>query len=265
MTDAAERRREARLEWVRERRREGIEGVLKATALALPLPPSLADALRVPRAARAVICEIRRAEGDEALDVGAVAAALERLGATALAVCPDESRSGCSYTDILAAAQASSLPILARDAVLDPVQIVMARAHGAAAVVLEPALVPPQELRALCFQALDLGLEVVIEGASARELDAGLAVRRGSGEASVARVAAVAGSLGETHDMTCYERLAAGVPDASVRLACVGRCGKDVLDQLEALGYDAAIIDASALANGADAAAAERLLGQPRG
>ena len=57
---------------VGERRREGIEGVFKAQAIALPLPPSFHDALRVPRADRAAIADIRRRapeRGDHAWDI----------------------------------------------------------------------------------------------------------------------------------------------------------------------------------------------------
>lgn len=252
MNDLSEERIATRLRWIRDRKREGVEGGCRVTALALPLPPSLHDALRVPRADRAVVVELCRCPNGPGtpqvdLDVAALAGQLELLGATALAICPDESWSGCSYHDILSAAQATSLPILARDPVLDPLQIVMARAHGAAAIVVDPSVVPEREFRMLIMTALEYGLDVVLEVRTARDLELGMSVRRSAGDNGSARVVAVDGVQNGRFDTVTYERLAPGVPEHAIRLAVSGVRSPHEIAALELLGYDAFVVGLDAL------------------
>jgi indole-3-glycerol phosphate synthase len=268
MSVHSEERIASRLQWIRDRKREGVEGVFKATALALPLPPSLHDALRVPRADRALVVELCRCPNGPGttpidIEVGALASRLEALGATALAICPDENWSGCNYQDILSAAQATSLPILARDPILDPIQIVMARAHGAAAIVVDPSMVQEREFRMLIMTALEYGLDVVLEVRTARDLELGMSVRRGSGDNGSARVVAVDGVQNGKFDTFNYERLAPGVPEHAIRLAASGVRTAGEIAALENLGYDAFVVRMDVL--GADPTAQmQALAGEAR-
>ena len=160
---------ESRRRWVAERKLEGVEGVFRAQAAGLPLPPSFHDAVRVPRASRAVVVEIRReCDGQRyELSVSQLVRAAEQAGACAIAIWPTEEHGG-SYQDILTAAQSSPLPVVSRDPVVDPVQIVMARAHGAAAVTVPIGLLNEDELRALFRQSVDLGVYEAVGGSVAR-------------------------------------------------------------------------------------------------
>ena len=155
-----------------------------------------------------------------------------------MSICPDEAHSGCSYSDILAVAQTISLPIICQDPVLDPLQIVMARAHGAAAVVMHPSLVGSQELRALGHVALEYGLDVVLEIRSARDLELGSSLRRGHSDPGIARVVALNGR-GATAEYRLYERMLPALPEHVVRMATSTAASVEEMAQLEAIGFDA--------------------------
>lgn len=233
---------ENRRAWVEERKREGVEGVYKAQALALPLPPSFNDALRVPRAERPVIAQLMRrsASGvDIEMDIATVVPRLEAAGVSALAIHTDEEHFGGSYHDILAAAQCTSLPILCMDLVLDPVQITMARAHGAAAVVLDAGILSDKELRALFRHALDLGLDVLVTVQNATELARASRIRRGSSESAGIRIFGINIELsGDTAaDVASYERLAPGIPEHAVGVV-MHPVNSGSWPRLEAMGYD---------------------------
>lgn len=254
---------DARRAWVAARREEGVEGVFRATAVALPLPPSFHDALRVARSERAVVAEVFRTDPGtgESWDIEPAArvGALEALGASAIAMHVDEDRRGSSHGDLLAAAQSTSLPILCRDLILDPVQIVMARAHGAAAVSLHAGVLSDRELKALFREALDLGLDVMLEVTSARELDHASRLRRGSSESAAVRIIAV----DACGDPANWERLRPGIPEHAVAVA-TGVCTPEHLAAAEEAGFDAFFVGAPLLCPDPTDAAAT-WLGEPIG
>lgn len=259
---------DARRRWVVERRREGVEGVYKAQALSLPLPPSFHDAVRVPRAEHAVIAGFkRRAFGSEheyRTSVTEFVTQAEAAGACAIAIWPDEEFHSGTYHDILAAAQATSLPVLSRDPIVDPVQIVMARAHGAAAVTLDVAWLADDELRALFRQAMDIGLDILVEAHTALELERVAGFRLGSAEASGARVVGVAATNAAGRaDATQYERLAPAVPQYAAGIATAGIESPTDARAVEAMGYEACIVSDPLLAAASVAAAMHAFAGEP--
>jgi indole-3-glycerol phosphate synthase len=238
---------EARRRWVADRRREGVEGVYKAQAIALPLPPSFHDAVRVPRAERAIVAGYKRVFDGGAErsphEVAEFVARAEAAGACAVAIWPDETAHDGSYHDILAAAQSSSLPVLSRDPVIDPVQIVMARAHGAAAVTLDVSVLNDEEFRALFRQALDLGLDVLAEAHSALELDRIACFRMGSAGGSGARLVGLSAiDASGAADLAQYERLWPGLPEFAATVATSGISTHEHVVSLESIGFDAMLV-----------------------
>lgn len=236
---------ESRRRWILENRKAGVEGVFKAQAIALPLPPSFNDGVRVARADRAVIVGLKRRGGpgrpaEYACDYAELARLAEARGACALAVWPEEDFFGGSYHDILALAQTTSLPIWSRDPVVDPLQIVFARAHGAAAITIEVGLVGDDELRALNRQAGELGLDVVLEGSKAADLERIASFRMGSSDTTGARIVAVGGSALES--VPEYERLAALLPEFAASIATSSIDDPNAIDKLEGAGYEAFLV-----------------------
>jgi len=95
----------------------------------------------------------------------------EQAGAGALSVLTDGTYFGGSLDDLLLARACTALPILRKEFILDPYQVVEARAYGADAILLIAALLDRPEIEALSGLALELGLEVLLEVHSAEELE----------------------------------------------------------------------------------------------
>jgi len=77
---------------------------------------------------------------------------------------------GGSLEDLRQARDATSLPILRKDFILDPIQICEARVAGADAVLLIAAALPPKHLSSLFETAMSLGMTPVVEVHNEAEL-----------------------------------------------------------------------------------------------
>jgi indole-3-glycerol phosphate synthase len=99
----------------------------------------------------------------ENADVGAIAGAYERGGASALSVLTERPNFEGSLADLRAARAACGLPILRKDFIVDLYQLHEARAAGADAVLLIVAALDQDELASLHELALTLGLDVLVE------------------------------------------------------------------------------------------------------
>ena len=154
--------------------------VVEREAAQAPRAPSLAAALR--RSTVAVIAEVKRRSPSagsirEDLDPADRAARYARHGAAAISVLTDAPFFGGSMADLRAAAARTRVPVLRKDFILDELQVLEARAAGAAAVLLIVRALPPARLAALMAATaaaeLDALVEVHTRDEVARALDAG--------------------------------------------------------------------------------------------
>ncbi len=99
-----------------------------------------------------------------------VTAAYARYGASMISILTDLPSFGGSAND-LRSARFNNLPILRKDFILDPYQIVESRAMGADVILLIAACLQPDETRSLAARAHELGLEVLLEIHEESELD----------------------------------------------------------------------------------------------
>ncbi|MEI6737100.1 MAG: indole-3-glycerol phosphate synthase TrpC [Pseudomonadota bacterium] len=118
----------------------------------------------------AVIAEIKkqspsagRFRADDDFDVARFAASYEANGAACLSVLTDHDYFGGTAGDLRAARAACELPILRKDFIVDPYQIVEARAMGADAVLFIVDVVPIDVFREWEKLATALSLAVLIE------------------------------------------------------------------------------------------------------
>ena len=102
----------------------------------------------------------------------------EAAGACAISVLTDERFFSGSLRNLVLARDAVSIPVLRKDFIIDAYQIYEARAHGADAILLIVAALPPSQLTTLMEVATSLGLESLVEVHSKDELD--VAVRAGA-------------------------------------------------------------------------------------
>src|SRR3954466_6672163 len=108
--------------------------------------------------------------------VADVVSAYERGGAAALSILTEERHFGGSLDDLRAAREASALPILRKDFVIDPYQVYETAAWGADALLLIVAALQPRELADLYGEARGLDLDVLVEVHTEEELDRALEV-----------------------------------------------------------------------------------------
>jgi indole-3-glycerol phosphate synthase len=115
-----------------------------------------------------VIAEVKRRSPSkgwlaEIPDPAALATSYERGGAAAISVLTEERRFGGSLADLDAVRAAVATPLLRKDFVVEPYQLLEARAHGADLVLLIVAALPGDELTRLHDHARELGLTALVE------------------------------------------------------------------------------------------------------
>ena len=116
----------------------------------------------------AVIAEVKKASPSKGtirpdFDPTAIARSYAAAGAACLSVLTDEAFFQGHDDYLIDARAAAPLPTLRKDFVVDPYQLVEARAMGADCVLLIVAALRPNELRDYYAAALDLGLDVLVE------------------------------------------------------------------------------------------------------
>lgn len=181
----------------------------------------------------------------------------EAAGARALSVLTDGPGFGGSLDDLRAAREASGLPVLRKDFVLDPLQVVEARAAGADAVLLIVRAVDGGTLRELLEVTEEMGMDALVEVHDEEEL----AVALGAG----ARCAGVNARDLETFevDLDRSGELVGRVPPELVAVAESGIHGADDVDRMGAAGADAVLVG-TALMGRPVAEALTPLVGRPR-
>ncbi|HEV8282577.1 MAG TPA: pyridoxal-phosphate dependent enzyme, partial [Candidatus Limnocylindrales bacterium] len=191
----------------------------------------------------------RIASADE--DLRARARAYEAGGAAAISVLCEPHWFGGSIDDLRGVREAVSIPVLAKEFVVDPRQLELVRAAGADVVLLLAVLHPAAELAALVEQAIDLGLEALVEAHDERELEAALATN--------ARLIGINNrDLGTLEvDIERAERLRPLVPDDRIVIAESGVRDPSTVGRWRALGFDGALVG-EALMRSADPSAAVR-------
>jgi indole-3-glycerol phosphate synthase len=153
-------------------RRPADSGVRSLPPVTMP-NPFVAAIQR--RRGSAVIAEIKLASprlGSLAgrFDPAALAASYAGHGAAALSVVVEPEFFGGSYELLTLCQRASGLPAIAKDFVVDPLQIEWARAAGASAVLLIAAILSAEQLRAYAAIARGLGLAPLVETHSRADL-----------------------------------------------------------------------------------------------
>lgn len=166
LADAAARREAAPL--------AQVEAAATARPAALDARAALSPADRVK-----VIAEVKRASpsrGDLAsiADPAALAASYETGGASAISVLTEGRRFKGSLADLEAVRDVVSVPVLRKDFVGDPYQVLEARAAGADLVLLIVAGLEQRRLVELHELVRQLGMTALVEAHSADEVSRGL-------------------------------------------------------------------------------------------
>jgi indole-3-glycerol phosphate synthase/phosphoribosylanthranilate isomerase len=165
-----------------------------------------------------------------------LALAYARNGAAALSVVTDAKHFGTSLADVRPMREATGLPVLVKDFVIDTVQVREAWAAGADALLLIARILDERRLRALLAEVESLGMTALVECHDEDDVAKALACG--------ARVVGVnnrdLSSLAT--DLGLSRRLAPRIPDGVIRVSESGLSLREHITELAPLGVDAFLI-----------------------
>ena len=209
----------------------------------------------------AIIAELKKASPSKGLlredyRPAVIARTYEEVGAAAISVLTDEEFFQGSLEDLAMVSQAVRIPVLRKDFILDPFQILEARAAGADAVLLIVAAHANKDLVELSAEArrqrLDVLCEVHDREELARALDLGFElIGVNSRDLKTLQV-----------DPRRHFELISSMPEEVLRVAESGiRTPADV-EQLMSVGYDAFLVGETLMRQPEPSAALALLLGR---
>jgi indole-3-glycerol phosphate synthase len=183
-----------------------------------------------------------------------VARRYESAGAVAISVLTDEPFFGGRMAHLEEVREATGLPVLRKDFVLDPWQVWEARAAGADAVLLIVAALTDAELRGLLGVAREAGLDALVEVHDRGELDGALSAG--------ARIVGVNNRDLKTLavSLDTAVALAPAIPDDVVAVAESGIRTGAHLRRLRDAGFDAFLVGEHLMSAPDPGEALERLL-----
>ncbi|MBW8851455.1 MAG: indole-3-glycerol phosphate synthase TrpC [Xanthomonadales bacterium] len=179
--DILQRILDRKAEEVADRRARAPLDALRARLADAPPARGFAAAIATKRDAGlpAVIAEVKKASPSKGViradfDPAAIAARYEAAGAACLSVLTDVDFFQGADAYLQQARAACALPVLRKDFTIDPYQAVEARVLGADAILLIVAALDDATMALLHREAMDLGLDVLVEVHDADELQRAL-------------------------------------------------------------------------------------------
>ncbi len=183
----------------------------------------------------ALICELKRkspSAGDilPGADPVEIAREYQAGGAACLSVLTDGPSFGGSLQDFADIRAAVDLPMLRKDFMIDPYQVIESRAHGADCVLVIMACLSDGQARELTDVALGLGMDVLLETHDETELERALRLPSpliGINNRDLKRMVT---------DLATTERLAPLVPADRVLVSESGVSSPENIERLRATG-----------------------------
>jgi len=232
-------------------RRRQSRSLSDVEAAAVAAPPALDALAALQRGERIkVIAEVKRASPSrgalaEIPDPADLARSYAAGGAAAVSVLTEERRFGGSLDDLSAVRAAVDIPVLRKDFIAEPYQVLEARAAGADLVLLIVAALDDATLARLHALVLELGMTPLVEPHDAEEVRRAVALG-----ASVIGVNARDLSTFEL-DRDLFGRLAPSIPDGTVRIAESAVSGVADVEHYRRAGADVVLVG-EALVTGGD-------------
>ncbi|MCW2764115.1 MAG: indole-3-glycerol phosphate synthase [Nocardioides sp.] len=211
-------------------------------------------------AGSSVIAEVKRrspSKGDLAAitDPAALARDYAAGGAAAISVLTEQRRFGGSLDDLRAVRAAVDTPVLRKDFIVEPYQLVEARAAGADLALLIVAALDDDLLRRLYDEAGQLGLTVLVEVHEEHETERAVALGAELIGVNARNLKTLAVDEGT------FARLAPLIPDDRVKVAESGITGPEDVRRLVAEGARAVLVGEALVRDGDPQGAVRRMTG----
>ena len=223
-------------------RKQRVDVATLERRAALHEPRGLVRGLRSAAAhGPAVIAELKKASPSKGVlrpdyRPALVAKSYAEAGAAAISVLTDEEFFGGSLDDLEAVSSAVRIPVLRKDFMIDPYQVVEARAYGADAILLIVAAHTDADLRSLNAAAQRWGLDVLCEVHDIEEL-------KRANDLGVEAIGVNCRDLKTlTVNLEVHEQLVSAMPTNVVRVAESGIRTSADIERLLKSGYDAFLI-----------------------
>lgn len=271
MADFLAQMAQASRERLRQARVRMGESALREQALAQPAPVPLK---RDPGGFD-IIAELKLVSpaagrlGEADQDLAGRALAYARAGACAVSVLTEPSRFGGDMAHLRQAAAAlagTAVPAMRKDFLVDPYQVLEARAAGAGGVLVILRMLPPDTCLALARCAVELGMFVLLEAFDEDELQ-----QAGPMRAALPRDAQVLLGL-NCRDLRTLQvdpqRFAAALsafPPGMARVAESGVADPRQAARVRQLGYDMALVGTALMRHADPASALRAMLAAARG
>lgn len=184
--------------------------------------------------------EIARINSPE--DMARLAVDVEEAGVHLIAVQTDRRRFHGSLEDMRAAREATSVPMVCRDIIVDPYQIHEARCYGADVVPLQVELLEQARLAALLDRIESLGMTALLEVRTCAEVDRALSV--GGTVFGINAWSLASDAL----DRAAFAEIVPGLPESTIRIAVGGVDNPRNLISYASSGADAVLVGESLIA-----------------
>jgi len=172
-----------------------------------------------------------------------LAATYQDEGAAAISIVTDAKNFGTSLDLVKKVRQQVKLPVVAKEFVLDPYQILEARAYGADAILLIVRLLTPEQLNDLLDVTFQLGMSALVETHNEEEVHQAVATSAG--------IIGINNRDLDNMDITLdtTRRLSSLIPRDTVMVAESGIHTRDDIDDLLKYGANAFLIGGSLLSS----------------
>ena len=168
---------------------------------------------------------------NQSSSVQEVVGSYEKAGASAVSVLTDTKYFGGALDDLLQARSVLKLPLLRKEFIIDPYQVVEAKAFGADAILLIAAVLSPEKVTHLSGVAQGLGMEVLLEVHNEAEL-----VRSDLSHVDMVGVNNRNLKTFEV-DLETSRRLSALIPKGKTSVSESGISDPEAIDELRNYGY----------------------------
>ncbi len=239
------------------------EGQLLAECRNIPEPCGFASALGKKAAQNrfALIAELKKASPSKGLiradfNPSQIAQDYATGGATCLSVLTDEPFFKGADEYLIQAREAVSLPVLRKDFIIDPYQVVESRAIGADCILLIMAAIYDSAANEIESAALSLGMDVLIEVHNEKELERALNLK--------SKLVGINNRNLKTLeiDLAVTERLAPEIPDNYITVCESGIYSHNDLLRMEQSEIYCFLVGESLMREGDIVGATQKLLGK---